>query len=126
MLDRYNDYMRGVLPIVRDHLRMPEHKLFRHFQQHSQGYNLFNKLAHHGCATDFISGGGPTIGRLNGELNFTLSDIIPSNPNSRPKLGNWMAMDPELAMESMSSHPQLSQNFGGIHVVFMQLSLAEV
>ena len=97
--------MRGMLAVVRDHLSVPGSDTFRHFVLNSQKYNQFNKMGHHNCLSNFVTGGGPTIGRLNGWPEFTLSDIIPSNPERRPTLGNWMAMDPESAMESMSSNP---------------------
>jgi len=43
MLALYDKYMQGVLPSVRDQLIVPGSALFKHFQLHSQGYNLFNK-----------------------------------------------------------------------------------
>jgi hypothetical protein len=126
MMEKYHQYMRGMLTIIRDQLSLPDSEHYRHFLVHSQGYNLFTKFGHHGCASDFVTGGGPTIGRLNGWPEFTLSDIIPSNPERRPRLGNWMAMDPESAIESMGSDPRHSNAFDSLKPDILRAVLDEI
>jgi hypothetical protein len=111
MLAKYDKFMQGMLSIVRDRLIVPGESLFKHFQQHSQAYNLFNKMAHHGCRSEFIRGGGPTIASMNGEVCFTLSEPVPSNPDRLPTLGNWMAMDPASAIASMQNDPRYRNVF---------------
>ena len=116
----------GRLPILRDQLTVPGGNLFKHFQLHSQGYNLFNKMARHGCSTDFVTGGGPTVGIMNAEVNFTLSDVVPSNPDRPPTLGNWMAMDPARAMESMQSDPRYRDTFADLRTDVLEALNAEL
>jgi len=126
MLALYDKYMQGILPIIRDQLTVPGSNLFKHFRLHSQSYNLFNKFAHHGCRSDYITGGGPTIGRLNGEVNFTLSDVVPSTPDRLPTLGNWMAMDPASAMESMRNDPRYRDTFADLKTDVLEAINAEL
>jgi hypothetical protein len=71
---------------------------YQHFLDESRGYNAQCKFGHHNGGEEVITGGGPTVVRLNGELNFTLSDIRPGT-NTRPRFGNYYALDPETAME---------------------------
>jgi hypothetical protein len=106
MMNLWNDYMRGMLPYVRDFLTETGSPLFRDFQLHSKGYNAMGKFGHHGCREDFITGGGPTIGILNGELCFTLSDIIPSNRDRLPRFGNLMCFDTETALQKLHADPR--------------------
>ena len=126
MLNLYDKYMQGMLPIVRDQLIEHGTRLFNHFQLHSQAYNLFNKLGHHGCRAEFITGGGPTITTLNGDVCFTLSDPLPANPDRLPTLGNWMAMDPASAMESMRNDARYRDTFADLRQDVLRTIRAEL
>jgi len=63
----------------------------------SRGYNAQLKFSHFNGGVDMITG-GPTVCRINGELDFTLGDILPGT-NQRPRFGNYYAIDPDTAMD---------------------------
>jgi hypothetical protein len=77
-------------------LRHPAHPKYKYMRAESRKINSQIKFGHSGIRDEQIIGGGPPISRINGELNFTLSDI---RAGQRPRFGNYYAIDPATAME---------------------------
>jgi hypothetical protein len=71
-------------------LQDPAHPHYRHFRKESRGYNAQLKFSHFNGGEEAITGGGPTVCRVNGTLDFTLGDIQPGR-DQRPRFGNYYA-----------------------------------
>jgi len=101
------DEMRAIfeeyqnIPLYLFHLQDSSHPNYRHYRKESRGYNAQLKFSHFNGGVEMITGGGPTVCRINGELDFTLGDIRPDN-DQRPRFGNYYAIDPDTAMDLRS------------------------
>jgi len=98
------DELRDILqqyqntPEYMAHLQDPAYPQYRHFRKESRGYNAQLKFSHFNGGEEAITGGGPTVCRVNGTLDFTLGDIQPGRAQ-RPRFGNYYAIDPDTAMD---------------------------
>jgi len=96
-----------MLETVREWTR-PGHPFFDHFRQQSASYNGLLKFGHHNCQQSFITGGGPAVGTINGDLNITMSDIFPVD-GSRPRLAHYYTLPPEESMRERRNEHDLIQ-----------------
>jgi len=92
----FADYQN--IPAYLAGLHDPAHPDYQHFRKESRGYNALLKFSHFNGGEEAITGGGPTVCRINGKLDFTLGDIR-RGTGQRPRFGNYYAIEPDTAME---------------------------
>ena len=91
IFDQYQD-----IPEFLHALRHPMHPHYNTVRNTSRMLNSQIKFGHSGIRDEYITGGGPPICRINGELDFTIGDVT---PGIRPRFGNYYAIDPATAMD---------------------------
>jgi hypothetical protein len=90
------------IPELLASLRHPAHPRYRYVRKKSRLMNSQLKFGHSGIEAEYIMGGGPTVCKVNGNIDFTLADILASQ--GRPRFGTYYAIDPETALDLRLQH----------------------